>query len=120
MESSDPEYTCKNDNSTQEEGEAQPDPPVHWELKLPYYWHWHDHDYAVGDYVDYRGADTQTFEVDTVAGLVLVPNEAERSTLEDDTKCHSKVPAGDEPSHTPDGDPEIKVRVESSVIKYEN
>lgn len=102
------------------DGEGEAKFLAHWKLEPPYDWHWHGHDYAIGDYVYYCGADTKTSEVDTVTGLSLVPDEVDRCTLEGNTECYSKDPAGDESGYTPDGDPEIKVRIESSVIKYEN
>lgn len=120
MESSSSEYTRQNHDSTKQEGEGKANFLGYWQLELPNYWHRHDHDYEIGEYVDYGGADTQTFEVDTVAWLVLVPKIAKWCTLEDDTKRYSKVPAGDESGYTPNDDSEEIVRMESSVIEYEN
>lgn len=120
MKSDQPKYTRKYHDPTKEENTTDTDLATSGNMKLPDDWYGHDHDDEVGDNVQDSGTDGERLEVETTAWLVLVPHIGEGDTLKDANKGRGEPPEYDENGDTPNGDPEVRLWTEGTMIKYEN
>jgi hypothetical protein len=73
-------------------------------MERPYDWHRHYHDDEIGHDVHCGSGDSESADVDTMTGLILIPDEGDGGALKDDRESRGQAPGDYEASGAPNSD----------------